>query len=170
MTKEYYNQHKREIIERVKEHQKEYRKTPMGRVLRLLGTYNDSDKKGNKGKGDLTAQWIVENILTKPCVHCGRTGWDVIGCNRIDNSKPHTKDNVEPCCNECNNKLNYTELRKKVGKFTLNDELVNVYDSLKDCVKQTNLTHSVISACCNNKYLREGNNIYKGYIWKYVSD
>lgn len=26
-------------------------------------------------------------------------------CNRIDNSKPHTKDNVEPCCKSCNSRL-----------------------------------------------------------------
>ena len=87
------------------EYQKKYNKTPMGRALILLNGYNQKDKMYNRGKGDLTAKWIVENIFNKPCAHCGKTGWDVIGCNRLDNSKPHTMDNVEPCCYECNSKL-----------------------------------------------------------------
>lgn len=88
--------------ERRKEYDKQYRKTPMGRASHLLMAYNQSDKKHNRGKGNLTAEWIVENIFSKPCTHCGISGWEVIGCNRIDNDKPHTKDNVEPCCGKCN--------------------------------------------------------------------
>ena len=77
----------------------------MGRAFYLLSAYNQLDKKYNRGKGDLTAKWIVENIFTKKCAYCDKEGWDVIGCNRIDNSKPHTKDNVEPCCLEHNLKV-----------------------------------------------------------------
>lgn len=79
--------------------------TPIGRARILLGGYKQSDKLANRGNGDLTAEWIVENIFTKPCAHCGISGWEVIGCNRLDNDKPHTKDNVEPCCALCNSKL-----------------------------------------------------------------
>lgn len=75
------------------------------RASNLLSAYNQSDRKHNRGKGDLTTRWIVENIFTQPCKYCGKTGWDVIGCNRIDNELPHTIDNVEPCCAECNKKL-----------------------------------------------------------------
>lgn len=81
--KEYYEANK----ERLKEQRKQYNKTPMGRASILLGTYNQSDKKYNRGKGDLTAQWIVDNIFSKPCAHCGKEGWQIIGCNRLDNSK-----------------------------------------------------------------------------------
>jgi len=100
--KEYNNEHYQENKEKIAEYHKIYRHTPMGRATSLLGAYNRSDKKANRGKGDLTAQWIVENIFSQPCAHCGKEGWDVIGCNRLDNSKPHTKDNVEPCCLDCN--------------------------------------------------------------------
>lgn len=44
------------------------------RAVRLLTNYKTEDKKANRGKGDLTAQWIVENIFSKPCAHCGKTG------------------------------------------------------------------------------------------------
>lgn len=112
----YMKQYNKDNAERLKEQKKqyyqdnaerlkEYRKTPMGRALHLLNTYNYSDKKANRGRGDLTAQWIVERIFSQPCAHCGKEGWDVIGCNRLDNSLPHTMDNVEPCCFDCNRKI-----------------------------------------------------------------
>lgn len=88
-----------------KECVKSFSKTPIGRAYKLVSSYNRADKKHCRGKGNLTAKWVVENIFTKPCAHCGKEGWDVIGCNRLDNSKPHTKDNVEPCCKKCNLKL-----------------------------------------------------------------
>lgn len=94
--------------EQFADYQIQYRKTPIGRASRLLGNYNATDKTHGRGKGDLTASWILENILSQPCAHCGKTGWDIIGCNRLDNTKPHTMDNVEPCCLECNKKLYYS--------------------------------------------------------------
>lgn len=81
---------------------KEKQHNPIYRAKNLLCNYNRNDRNNGRGKGDLTWQWIIENIFTKPCAHCGKTGWDVIGCNRLDNSKPHTMDNVEPCCKKCN--------------------------------------------------------------------
>ena len=98
-------QHNAEHKEEKATYQKQYRATPMGRALYLLNMYKQSDRKYNRGKGDLTARWIAENIFTKPCAHCGVIGWYVIGCNRIDNTKPHSKDNVEPCCEVCNKRL-----------------------------------------------------------------
>lgn len=102
---EYYQEHKEEIDEYMKQYQKQYSKTPMGRAFNLLSAYQQKDKKYGRGECTLTAQWIVDNIFTKPCAHCGKTGWKIIGCNRIDNSLPHTPDNVEPCCEECNKKV-----------------------------------------------------------------
>lgn len=104
----YYKLHREEILEKAKNKPKKSvvkKITPNNRAHNLLSAYNQSDKKHNRKKGDLTAKWIVENIFSKPCVHCGKTGWNIIGCNRLDNSKPHTMDNVEPCCKECNKKL-----------------------------------------------------------------
>lgn len=116
--KKYYSEHKDEIRKKQNEYKRKHyqdnsteekkrttewrRNTKLGRARSLLNAYNQSDEIRGRGKGDLTPKWIVENIFTKPCVHCGVTGWDVIGCNRLDNSKPHTKDNVEPCCFKCN--------------------------------------------------------------------
>lgn len=102
--KENQKKYKKENKEHKKEYMKLFRKTPIGRAFMLLYGYNKSDREKNRGQGDLTVEWILENILFKPCAHCGETDWRKLGCNRLDNSKPHTKDNVEPCCWECGRK------------------------------------------------------------------
>ena len=83
---------------------KESKNKELYRAFNLTSAYNQTDRKYGLGKGDLTAQWIVDNIFSKPCAHCGKSGWQIMGCNRLDNSKPHTMDNVEPCCAKCNKK------------------------------------------------------------------
>lgn len=120
LYKEYYNNNKEKIIEYQKSYQKdyqvEYNKTPMARASNLLWSYKQADKNANRGKCTLTAKWIVDNIFSKPCVHCGESDWRKLGCNRINNDLPHTPDNVEPCCFPCNIKLLKME-RSNYGKF-----------------------------------------------------
>ena len=109
---EYYQNNKEKIAKKQAEYHVEYQSTPKGRAVNLVGTYKQEDNKYNRGECTLTADWIIEHIFTQPCAHCGKTGWKIIGCNRLDNSLPHTPDNVEPCCAECNKKLP----RQKNGK------------------------------------------------------
>lgn len=114
--KEYYDNNKEEKIKYQIEYNKEYKKTPIGRAQNLLSSYNQSDREAGRGKGNLTAQWIVDNIFSKSCAHCEETDWHKLGCNRLDNSKPHTKDNVEPCCFKHNIEQLQME-RSNDGKF-----------------------------------------------------
>lgn len=113
-NKQYYLRNKEKIIAAKTEYNKEYSKTQMGRAQRQYQQYKFMDISRN-GFGDVIdfdAQWIVDNIFTKSCVHCGETDWHKLGCNRIDNSKGHTKDNVEPCCFHCNCVLNGKEAQR----------------------------------------------------------
>ena len=105
--KEWNRKYALKNIEKIKSKNIKWRKNNpvMDRAKNILSAYNQKDALYGRGKGDLTAKWIVENIFSKPCAHCGKEGWKVIGCNRLDNTKPHSKDNVEPCCLECNLKL-----------------------------------------------------------------
>lgn len=138
------------------------------RAVNLINKYNTMDKKAERGKGNLTTKWVVDNIFTKPCVHCGKTGWNVIGCNRIDNNKPHTTDNVEPCCYECNIKLAAQYTKKKLAKR------VDQIDKITGVVlRQWNSTQEptvegfnegAIAACARGEIKS-----HKGCIWKYVS-
>lgn len=91
-------------IEKCRENSNKWRRNnpEMARAVSLISGYRRNDERHNRGKGDLTARWVVDNILNKPCFYCGETGWEIMGCDRIDNSKPHTMDNVVPCCFNCN--------------------------------------------------------------------
>lgn len=141
---------------------KEWLHTQKGRASTLLNAYNNKDRKLGRGIGNLTSDWIVENIFPKPCVHCGKTDWRKIGCNRLDNSKPHTTDNVEPCCKECNDKLHKEEISKEVYQYTIDGELVNVWSSTKECGRN-GYCQSGVANCAIGKQ-----KIHKGYKWSYI--
>lgn len=144
-----------------KQHKKDWRNTPYGRATYLVTDYKNMDRLNgfDINSCNLTAQWIVDNIFSKPCAHCGKTGWDVIGCNRIDNSKPHTKDNVEPCCMECNVELVHP--KKPIAKINPKTmEIVEIYKSYMEA-RRNGYTHADSVA----KGLRKQE---KGYIFEYI--
>ena len=163
--KEWYLKNKEKRLEYARqrlaekvEYNKQRRKTQIGRASYLLAAYNREDEKYGRGKGDLTPQWIVENIFSKQCAHCDETDWNKLGCNRLDNSKPHTMDNVEPCCHKCNlEKVGFGA--KKVYQYTLEDELVKVWDSITSCEKE-GFHKGRVSDCCIGRQKK-----HKGYIW-----
>lgn len=110
-----YNKAKKERLL----YMEQYIKTQIGRASNLASAYKQNDTENNRGESTLTKEWIVENIFSKPCHYCGESDWTKLGCDRIDNSKPHTPENVVPCCFECNRKRKntpYDEYLKKVGK------------------------------------------------------
>ena len=94
----------------------------MGRAQRQFQQYKFMDKRNGFGDViDFDARWIVDNIYTKKCAYCDETDWRKLGCNRIDNSKGHTRDNVEPCCFHHNCVLNgmesgYNKRKAKRGR------------------------------------------------------
>lgn len=121
--KEEINEHKKtyrqENKEKVKAYKREYRKRPIARAQNLVGMYRLSDRKYNRGECTITAKWVCENIFTKPCYYCGETDWHKLGCDRIDNSKPHTPENVVCSCGDCNNKRhhkNFEDFLKEIGR------------------------------------------------------
>lgn len=82
------------------------------KASKMISSYKIKDRKNSCTECDITVDWMIEHILKKPCIYCG----DVhrVGCDRIDNTKGHTKDNVIPCCVECNtarnNYFTYSEM------------------------------------------------------------
>lgn len=74
------------------------------KASKMISSYKVKDFKNKTDICDIDIDWMIENILAKNCVYCGDD--KRIGCDRIDNSKGHTKDNVVPCCVECNTARN----------------------------------------------------------------
>lgn len=50
---------------------------------------------------DLDVAWYEANIQGRPCYYCGDAE-SPIGCDRVDNAKGHSRDNVVPACAVCN--------------------------------------------------------------------
>lgn len=125
-----YQKRKKEILEKsreryqlkkkeVKERLKTYNKTQYGRALYLLNGYKRLDKMAGRGECTLTAKWIVDNVFGSECHYCGDADWHNLGCDRVDNNKPHTEDNVVPCCYKCNCKKHLTNYEDYINKIKI---------------------------------------------------
>ena len=56
---------------------------------------------------------------------------------------------------------------KQVGAFDKNGELVMTFQSTQEASRQ-GFNQGAVASCCRNCYLKEGNNVYKGYEWRYL--
>ena len=75
--------------------------TPRQKASKMISSYRNKDLHQTPNSiCDIDIDWMIENIFRQPCVYCGDT--ERIGCDRLDNTKGHTKDNVVPCCYDCN--------------------------------------------------------------------
>lgn len=86
------------------------------KASKMISSYKTKDRKMGLNVCDITIDWMISNIFSKPCFYCGDT--NRIGCDRLDNNKGHTMDNVVPCCVECNTaRNNYFSVdeMKKIG-------------------------------------------------------
>lgn len=130
--KTYYSKNKtilkdkmKEWYENNKEHHKskrnEYYATVIGRANALVNSYKTADREKGRGEVDFDRNWLIENIFSSKCIYCGESDWTKLGCDRIDNSKPHIKCNVVPCCEKCNKERRLQPhiyfLLKKKGYF-----------------------------------------------------
>ena len=98
MKKEWHTQHPTYDTERC-----DPTKSPMGWAKMMVNGYRKQDRDNGFGDKDtISVDYFIQHIAYNPCAHCGKVGYGLIGCNRLDNSKPHTIDNLEPCCPSCN--------------------------------------------------------------------
>lgn len=91
--------------------------TDRAKASKMISSYKHKDRKNQTTICDIDIDWMINNIMTKSCIYCGDT--NRVGCDRIDNSKGHTKDNVVPCCFDCNcarnNNFSHDEMME-IGK------------------------------------------------------
>ena len=156
--------------------------------LSLNYYWHDFKTYGFTNPQKIDKNWIVDNGFTE-CIYCGETDWRKLGLDRINNSKPHTEDNVVPCCRRCNiirgNRFTVDEMKeigavirrieerdkkyfinkgKKVASFDIDGNKVKEYPCAKQVQEDGYNPRIVRRACEKNK---EGYR-YKGYYWKYI--
>lgn len=68
------------------------------KISKMLSAYKNRDQK--RGFNFDLDRDFLNDLTSKPCTYCGDT--KMIGADRINNFKGHTKDNVLPCCFTCN--------------------------------------------------------------------
>ena len=61
---------------------------------------------------------------------------------------------------------NNKKISKSVGAFK-NNELIMTFPSTREAGRQ-GFNNGAVAACCRNCYMREGNNVFKGYEWRYI--
>ena len=98
ISKKFRDTHK----EKREDERKAYVNTKRGRASRLAMYYKRYDKIAGREDCTITQEWILENIFTSSCVYCGESDWRLLGCDRIDNSLPHTPENCVCSCGKCN--------------------------------------------------------------------
>ena len=92
------------------EYFKSYSKSEQYRANRLLQNYKRYDNEDKHEGFNLTKIFILENIFKSSCVYCGDSNWRHLGCDRIDNERAHTQDNVVCSCGVCNVERYYKKM------------------------------------------------------------
>ena len=112
---------------------KDPQKNPMGYAKYIVKGYRQMDRdRGFDDSKTISAEWFLQNIAYRPCAHCGLQAIGLIGCNRLDNTKGHTIDNVEPCCFKCNAREN---MRDQIARG-LHVSCKHKIQSFKEFVKE----------------------------------
>lgn len=88
---------------------------------------------------------------TAICVICGREFYP----------HPTNRKNGKLCSIECKQKL----YGRPIAQFTLKDELIKIWDSVREASKEMGVSHSNIIACCRGRQ-----STCKGYIWRYLDE
>jgi group I intron endonuclease len=63
---------------------------------------------------------------------------------------------------ESKRKMSESHKRKKVGQYTLDGKLINIYESI-NATKKYGYNPQTVSGCCNGRY-----KTHMGYIWKFI--
>ena len=142
----------------------------MYRAKYLIYNYKKEDIKYNREIPNFNTKWLIENIFSKSCIYCGESNWRKLGCDRIDNSKGHIKENIVPCCLHCNMikpketewKSKYAAKRKKpLKQIKPNGETI-YYSCSIDC-KKNGYSPSCVRKACNGIF-----KTYMGCKWEFI--
>lgn len=153
--------------------------TGKGRYPNDRWTWGSENKKGYLrakigGESKGVHQWVYLTFVGKI-----PKGWDV---NHLDENKHNNRvENLEVCSHEKN--CNWGSRNEKIvaarkGLYNIKSskpveaidkdtgKVIYTFPSTREAERQ-GFNQGNISQCCRNCFNRPGNNIYKGFIWRY---
>ena len=124
-----------------------------------LGRLQIDLKKDGDRKMCLVHRLVAETFIPNPENY---TNVHHIDENKINNNVENLK-----WIDESEHKAMHAAKRfsKKVYQYTLDNELVKIWDSTRECGRN-GFNSTCVSFCCRNKYKKK-KNIFKGYKWSY---
>ena len=130
-----------------------------------------SDNEG-KIKKYLLHRVVYESVTGEPipegmqCNHISEDKTDNRFCN-INLLSPKENNNFGTRNSRISKTLtNNPKISKQVGAFK-NNELVMTFQSTMEA-QRNGFGQGAVAACCRNCFNRPGNNVYKGFVWKYI--
>lgn len=107
-SKEYYREHKEKINDYYKEYYRlnkyKYNYEEI-RITTLINAYKRNDKMHNRNCPNepyITKEYLLNVLFPKGCCYCGEKDYLKLGCDMIDNNKPHIISNCVCSCGRCN--------------------------------------------------------------------
>lgn len=110
----------------------------------------------------LVSNAFLPNPHNFPCVN-----------HKDENKQNNVVSNLEWCTHKYNTNYGTSIARraksisKQVYQYSKDGVLISVFNSTNEAQRQ-GFSQGNVAACCRNCYKREGNNVYKGYIWSYT--
>jgi hypothetical protein len=158
--------------------QKHYSKTKNGLIIKIYGQQRASSKLRGHDMPNYTKHELAEWIYSQPNFEELYNNWvksnykkDLVpSCDRLDDYKPYTLDNIrlvtykenrESYYNDQKNGINNKNARA-VFKFDLQGNFIKEYYSIHEASRQNKLYYQNIYNTCIGRHKTCG-----GYVWKY---
>lgn len=151
-----------------------YNHTGKAKILRPVKTRNGYMQIGLVKNGERKWYKVHRLVLS---AFSPVADMDELQVNHINEIKADNRlENLEWCtckdnCNHGTRNDRSAENRSiPIVQLTLEGKLVKAWESSMEAKRIDGFNPGAINQCCKNKFNKEGNNIYKGYRWMYLSE
>tara|TARA_R110000822_G_scaffold158970_4_gene298486 strand:+ start:1815 stop:2318 length:504 start_codon:yes stop_codon:yes gene_type:complete len=154
-------------------------KTRLGLCKKLYYAQRGSSKDRGHEMPDYEREWLVDWIQSQPHFDALFNAWVESdydtklrpSVDRVDESKPYTKNNIQLVTWRYNNIRRKTSvIRNTKGRFTkhviqldLEGWVVDTHESTAVAARRSGTSQSNISNVCNGKHKQSG-----GYVWRFI--
>lgn len=154
-------------------------RTKEGHIIQLYSSQRKASRLKNYPMPNYTSKELIAWCLNQDVYHQLHKQWEKSGyskdlspsCDRLDDYKPYTLDNLqivtwsENLENEWYRRKNGINKKqsKEIGQYTMCMEYITSYPSIREASRATNTNYGNLGECCRGKTSHAG-----GFIWKFI--